>query len=79
MGSAVNPPDLSRELERYRAVLVPPCKHMPLATLEKLLALARVGGTVIFAEGLPQDVPGLSDLEARRARHKNLLDEVKLA
>lgn len=52
----------------YRVVLVPPCDFMPLPTLEKLVALARSGATVIFAGGLPQDVPGLGNLDKRRAQ-----------
>jgi hypothetical protein len=52
---------------RYDAVLVPPTQMMPLETFERLVELARAGGTVIFVGGLPADVPGLQDLEARRA------------
>jgi hypothetical protein len=46
---------------------------MPLATLEKLVALAKSGATVIFAGGLPQDVPGLGDLENRRTKFRSLV------
>ena len=60
----------------YRVVVVPQCDVMPLATLEKLVALAKSGATVIFSGGLPKDVPGLSDLEKRRARFNALLREV---
>ena len=57
----------------YRAVVVPACDHMPLATLEKLLALAEAGATVIFEDHLPTDVPGLGSLERRRAELKKVL------
>jgi pimeloyl-ACP methyl ester carboxylesterase len=50
----------------YRVVVVPACEHMPAATLEKLLALAAAGATVIFERQLPADVPGWADLESRR-------------
>ncbi|HNQ90123.1 MAG TPA: glycosyl hydrolase [Verrucomicrobiota bacterium] len=50
----------------YHAILVPPCKHLPLATLRSLLGLARAGATVIFANALPDDVPGWHDWERRR-------------
>jgi hypothetical protein len=59
----------------YRVVLVPACEFMPLATLEKLVALAKSGATVVFAGGLPKDVPGLGDLDKRRARFHALLRE----
>lgn len=59
----------------YRVVVVPPCEFLPLPTLEKLVALAKSGATVIFSGSLPKDVPGLADLEKRRARFQALLKE----
>lgn len=61
----------------YRALLVPPCEHMPLATLEKITVLAEAGAKVVFADHLPTDVPGAADLEHRRAELKKLLERVK--
>lgn len=63
----------------YRVVVVPQCDVMPLPTLEKLVSLAKAGATVIFSGGLPQDVPGLGDLEKRRAAFQKLLGEVAAA
>ena len=57
----------------YRAIVVPPTTRMPLSTLRKLLALAASGGRVIFQEHLPEDVPGLGDLDNRRAKLKRLI------
>ncbi len=51
----------------WQAVVVPGCRHMPHATLAKLLDLAEAGATVIFEDGLPRDVPGLGRLDERRA------------
>ena len=62
---------------RYRVVVVPKCEHIPIGTMEKLLNLADSGATVIFEDALPQDVPGLSDLENRRAHLQELLQRVK--
>ena len=50
----------------YRAVLVPPCTHMPLATMRELMRLAGAGAAVLFQDRLTGDVPGLADLEGRR-------------
>jgi hypothetical protein len=61
---------------RYRAVVVPACDHMPLASFERLVALADAGATVIFEDHLPTDVPGLGDLEHRRAELKKLLARI---
>lgn len=51
----------------YRAVLVPRCTRMPLQTMECLRALAEAGATVLFENAVPADVPGLANLEERRA------------
>ncbi len=42
----------------YRAIVVPPTTHMPVATMRKLLDLARAGALVVFADRLPESVPG---------------------
>lgn len=51
---------------RYKVLLVPATRRMPVATLQRLAQLAKDGAKVIF-EALPEDVPGLGRLEARRA------------
>jgi hypothetical protein len=53
---------------RYRVVLVPASRFIPVETMEQLVRLARAGATVAFLDGLPEDVAGLNDLKARRAR-----------
>jgi len=57
----------------YRAVVVPACQLMPLATLSNLVRLAALGATVIFDRQLPSDVPGLGSLEQRRGQLQSLL------
>jgi hypothetical protein len=61
-----------------RAILVPRCHLMPEASLEKLIDLARSGATILFVNNLPDDVPGLANLEKRRARFQALLGQIKL-
>jgi len=56
----------------YRAVVVPACTYMPDETLQQLVRLLEAGATVVFEEKLPDDVPGLSHLEDRRARFGQL-------
>jgi alpha-L-rhamnosidase len=60
----------------YRTIVVPETKLMPLPTLEKLVALAQAGATIIFQQGLPSDVPGFGELEARRASLQQLRDKL---
>lgn len=59
----------------YRAILVPPCDYLPVATAERLLELARGGARVAFASPMAPDVPGLAQMEKRRARLQELLGE----
>ncbi|HEX2862440.1 MAG TPA: glycosyl hydrolase, partial [Lacunisphaera sp.] len=47
---------------RYRAIVIPPTKFMPLATMQRLADLAAAGATVIFQDALPADAPGLHAL-----------------
>ena len=62
----------------YRAVLVPPCKHMPVDTLRKLLGMANAGATILFENNLPNDVPGLGNLANRRETLRGLLEELNI-
>ncbi len=54
----------------YKAIIVPNVQYMPVETLRKLLQLADEGATVIFADCLPNDVPGFYNLDARREQRK---------
>jgi len=51
---------------RYRVIVVPATQRMPVETLRQLEQLAAAGVQVLF-QALPEDVPGLGHLEARRA------------
>jgi len=57
---------------RYRVIVVPATRRMPVATLQKLAALAASGAKIIF-EKLPEDVPGYGRLPERRAEFKTAL------
>ena len=56
----------------YRVIIVPATRRMPVATLQKLAALAASGAKVIF-EKLPEDVPGFGRLAERRNEFKTTL------
>ncbi len=62
----------------YAAIVIPTCRLMPVETLRKLLDLARDGATVIFQGAIPSDVPGLANLEDRRAEIRKLRGEVPI-
>lgn len=60
---------------RYRALIVPATRRMPVETLAQLHALQRDGGPVIFLAP-PEDVPGRGRLDERRARFRELRDAI---
>ena len=61
---------------RYRVLVVPATRRMPVATAQKLAALAAAGAKIIF-EGLPEDVPGFGRLAERRARFQTALTQLR--
>ncbi|CAH0260467.1 hypothetical protein SRABI27_04061 [Pedobacter sp. Bi27] len=56
----------------YQVLIVPQCEMMSPETLDQMIKLASNGAKVIF-QALPKDVPGLNNLEARRAQLKATL------
>ncbi|SHL83703.1 hypothetical protein SAMN02746009_03459 [Hymenobacter psychrotolerans DSM 18569] len=62
---------------RYQTILLPDARLVPLATLEHYLQLARNGATLVVQNQLPTDVPGLGQLDKRRAAFKKLLAPLK--
>jgi len=60
----------------YRALVIAGCGLMPETTLRRLLELVQQGATVLIVGQLPKDVPGLSDLEKRRAEFRRWLADV---
>jgi hypothetical protein len=63
----------------YRVLMLPASRYIPLATLERVHALAREGATVLVFDAWPADVAGLHDLERRRTRYKELIGAVRFA
>jgi hypothetical protein len=63
----------------YRALVIPQTPMMPVETMRKLTDLARAGATVTFIGGMPTDVPGMHDLENRRAQLKQLTGSLTLS
>lgn len=60
----------------YKTILLAESEQVPLETFEKLIALAKQGANIIFHKKLPADVPGLGNLDARRAKFEALLAEL---
>ncbi len=64
--------DLATPGSRYKLLVVPATRRMPVGTLRKIAALVQGGATVVF-ENLPEDVPGYGRIEERRAQFKQVL------
>ena len=60
-----------REREITKPVIVPATQLMPVETVRRLSELRKQGVPVYFIGNLPQDVPGLHDLAARRKEFKD--------
>ncbi|MFO1448315.1 MAG: glycosyl hydrolase [Opitutaceae bacterium] len=61
---------------RYRVLLVPATRHLPVETLHHLVQLVRAG-VAVHLLAWPEDVPGLGRLEERRARFHQLLGDLR--
>jgi hypothetical protein len=61
----------------FNAVIVPECRVMPVATLERLIHLAKSGAMIIFQNHLPTEIPGLTDLERRRGALREIESQIK--
>lgn len=60
----------------YKTILISNTRLMPPETLEKLVALAEAGATIVVQGKLPADVPGLGHLDARKAALQKLTAKV---
>ncbi len=62
---------------RYRAIVIPYVKYMPVETLEKLRQLVTQGVPVIFFEGMPESFSGFSEREAKTASFSRIVGELR--
>ena len=46
---------------KYKVVIIPGCKYIPLETFRKVLKLAEEGGQVIFYGDMPENISGWAD------------------
>ena len=60
----------------YRTIVLPECKFISIETFRQFFTLAEAGATIIYYKSLPDDVPGLTDLEQRQMALKMLKDQL---
>ena len=63
---------------KYKIIIVPDCKYMPVETMQKLVQLSKEGATVAFLNRLPDDVPGLRNVSDRKEELQHALSQYKL-
>lgn len=68
----------SEKAAPYQTLVIPKCELMNPETLEKIIGMAEQGANIIFQD-LPQDVPGLGNLTARRAKLKAALNKLNFS
>lgn len=62
---------------RYKAIIVPGARLMPLDVARRLRDLARQGAKVVFLESYPQDMPGAGMTEAQRESFNGIIADLK--
>jgi hypothetical protein len=68
----------SLQASPYKVLVIPASTLMPVSTLQKIIELARQGATIMI-EALPEDVPGLAQLDSRRKQFSDLLASIPFA
>lgn len=62
---------------KYKAIVVPKTKYIPIETLQKLQLFIAEGGKVYFDENLPESVPGMFQLEKRELELAKIKTELE--
>ncbi len=60
----------------YKTILLSDVKIIPLETMKQLMTLASNGATIVFHQHLPNDVPGLFQLQQRTAELKAIMQSL---
>ncbi len=68
--------DAAHAAWRKKVLVIPACRFMPAQTLQQILRFVQQGGRVVF-EKLPEDVPGLANLEANRTLFRTLTGQLQ--
>ena len=64
---------------KYRAVLLPDCRYLSVAAMEKLVRLADAGVPVLVYKALPSGPPGYGDYVTRAATFRQLLARLRFS
>jgi len=59
----------------HKVLVISQCKMMPIPTLQRIIDLAKNGANVVIQK-MPEDVPGLNNLAARRLELANIISKL---
>ncbi len=62
---------------KYKTIILPGCKYIPVITFKKIISLAEQGATIIVSGNLPEDFSGWADLESNRKKFQLLKEQLK--
>lgn len=63
----------------YQTILLPANKYLTVKSFQKLINLAKEGATILVYKNLPQEVPGLSQLEENKKVFSGLLNQLSFS
>jgi hypothetical protein len=76
--SCVNGNIVTESGTKYKALILPSIKRMPVNILKHIADLTAQGAKIVFMENYPTDVPGLANLAKRQAALKRILKKLPL-
>jgi hypothetical protein len=56
---------LRTEGNKYKTLILPGCKYIPIETFEKIVSLAERGAQIIFYGNMPENIAGFASLEKK--------------
>lgn len=62
--------------QTYKALVLPPCEHIPLETAQRLLYLQKQQANIIFLGNIPQKVGGLANFTEQERQLKQVQSEL---
>jgi alpha-L-rhamnosidase len=64
---------------RYKTIVIPHCRYIPLETMEALIKLSEEGATIVVYKGLPDSFSGFADLDQKQKAFDDLLASLKFS
>jgi len=63
---------------KYKAIVIPSCRFIPVKTLEKLNVFIENGGKVIFLRSIPNLIPGFANYKSRQLELDSIMSIINI-